>query len=166
MEIPLHDLPQGGRRFEERWRRIDVREETGLRGLREVQVALLATGDRQRLRLAGEVDGVAELSCSRCLKEFDQSIHAPLNLTFALTTDILEEDLDVERLADGLYVDPRPEIIGTLLSELPYKTLCRTDCLGLCPECGADLNDGPCGCPRPGGSPFDILRTLKDEGGR
>ena len=28
------------------------------------------------------------------------------------------------------------------------KTLCSEDCKGLCPRCGANLNDGPCGCKR------------------
>ena len=27
--------------------------------------------------------------------------------------------------------------------------LCREDCAGLCPRCGADLNAGPCGCHTP-----------------
>ena len=26
------------------------------------------------------------------------------------------------------------------------KNLCSDDCKGLCPKCGADLNQGPCSC--------------------
>jgi len=29
---------------------------------------------------------------------------------------------------------------------VPDAPLCRSDCRGLCPRCGADLNAGPCGC--------------------
>ena len=36
---------------------------------------------------------------------------------------------------------------GLLLAE-PMQALCKPDCRGLCPVCGADLNDGDCGCDR------------------
>ena len=35
-----------------------------------------------------------------------------------------------------------------ILLDLPTKYLCREDCKGLCPTCGKDLNQGPCGCAR------------------
>jgi uncharacterized protein len=35
-----------------------------------------------------------------------------------------------------------------VLLELPYKSLCREDCRGLCPLCGKNLNEGLCGCNR------------------
>ena len=34
-----------------------------------------------------------------------------------------------------------------ILLELPIAPHCRENCEGLCPRCGADLNDGPCACP-------------------
>jgi uncharacterized protein len=33
---------------------------------------------------------------------------------------------------------------------VPIAPHCREDCQGLCPRCGADLNQGPCGCERAG----------------
>lgn len=165
MEIPLHHLPKDGRRFVEHWARIGVTEESGLRGLREVEADVVATGDAERLRLVGEAKGIAELICSRCLKEFEQPAAATLHFVYALTEEVLEEDLDVERLAEGRALDPQPEILGTLLSELPFKTVCSEECRGLCPTCGADLNAGPCQCPPKTDSPFDVLRNLKTDGG-
>ena len=32
--------------------------------------------------------------------------------------------------------------------ELPLVPLCDEDCKGLCPTCGANLNEGPCGCEK------------------
>ena len=165
MEIPLHHLPKDGRRFVEHWARIGVSEESGLRGLRMVDVDLVATSDIERLRLAGAVNGMAELVCSRCLKEFEQPVTAELKLIYALSEEVLDEDLDVERLAEGHALDPQPEVVGALLSELPFKVVCKEDCRGLCPECGADLNAGPCTCPPKSDSPFDVLRNLKTDGG-
>ena len=46
---------------------------------------------------------------------------------------------------------------------LPVKPLCREECAGLCPRCGADRNAGACGCPEPeGDSPFAVLKSLRD----
>jgi uncharacterized protein len=161
MEIPLHNLPKAGRRFVEQWSTIGVTEDSGVRGLRAVEADVVATGDAQRLRVAGEVSATVELTCSRCLKEFEQTTRVPLDLTYALTPETLDEDLDVERLVEGRAVDPQPEIIGAVLSELPLRTLCSEGCRGLCPQCGADLNEGPCDCAKNSGSPFDVLKNLK-----
>lgn len=44
----------------------------------------------------------------------------------------------------------------------PAKPLCREDCAGLCPECGADLNTAPCECDRDDLDPrMAVLRGLK-----
>jgi len=46
---------------------------------------------------------------------------------------------------------------------LPLKPLCREECKGLCSRCGADLNQGPCGCPEiENESPFALLQQLRD----
>jgi uncharacterized protein len=161
MEIPLHNLPKAGRRFIEQWSTIGVTEDSGVRGLRAVEADVVATGDAQRLHVTGQVSATVELICSRCLKEFAQPTRTALALTYALTPETLDEDLDVERLVEGRVVDPQPEIIGAILSDLPFQTVCSEGCRGLCPQCGADLNLGPCGCPTDTGSPFAVLKNLQ-----
>jgi uncharacterized protein len=47
---------------------------------------------------------------------------------------------------DGRQLDLGGEARETLLLEIPIAPRCREDCRGLCPRCGADLNDGPCAC--------------------
>ena len=58
---------------------------------------------------------------------------------------------------------PRPFTRDAVLLELPLAPLCRPDCAGLCPTCGADLNEGPCACPPAEGDPrwaaLDALRS-------
>ena len=39
-----------------------------------------------------------------------------------------------------------PLIQAALMVDAPDMPLCRDDCAGLCPQCGANLNEGPCGC--------------------
>jgi uncharacterized protein len=50
-------------------------------------------------------------------------------------------------------VDLEPLVREALLLALPLTPLCRDDCEGICPTCGADLNEGPCGCPPAGRDP-------------
>ena len=48
-----------------------------------------------------------------------------------------------------------------IVLELPMAPLCREDCRGLCPQCGADRNEAECGCvaPRdPRWANLDVLR--------
>ena len=44
---------------------------------------------------------------------------------------------------------------------LPVNPLCKTDCKGLCPQCGTNLNNGTCGCiPDEGDPRLAVLRGL------
>ncbi len=44
------------------------------------------------------------------------------------------------------------------------KHLCSEDCRGLCPKCGKDLNEGPCGCGKELDPRFAALAKLLDKG--
>lgn len=69
------------------------------------------------------------------------------------------EDLDVSYLPAGTSVLRLEDVVREqVLLEVPFRPLCRPDCRGLCPRCGADLNAGQnagtttdglpaCGCP-------------------
>ncbi len=61
----------------------------------------------------------------------------------------------------GRTLDLAPQVWETLLLLLPTKVLCKEDCAGLCPSCGADLNEGLCSCKADVGDPrFEVLRSL------
>jgi uncharacterized protein len=53
-----------------------------------------------------------------------------------------EDDMTCEYLADGELDTDRWASDATVLA-MPPKVLCDEDCLGLCPDCGANLNEGP-----------------------
>jgi uncharacterized protein len=64
----------------------------------------------------------------------------------------------------GDHIDLEPMTREAVVLGLPLAPLCRPDCKGLCPTCGAELNRGPCGCPPPATDPrwaaLDALRPL------
>ena len=64
-------------------------------------------------------------------------------------------------LLTGDELDLEPLARDAVLLDLPLAPLCSDDCLGLCPQCGTNWNDGPCGCPDvvdPRWSALDALR--------
>jgi len=105
----------------------------------------------ERVSVRGDVRTRAHLECARCLKEFDLPLHAPVVVyaersgsTTRREQDELERD-DHMLFHDGRRLDLRETVRETLLLELPITPHCREDCPGLCPRCGADLSEGPCG---------------------
>ncbi len=133
------------------------------------------------LLVTGEVRGTARTSCARCLKETTFPVVGELEGYFLTepegeAPDEMEED-EFDVLPEDRAIDFRPLIIAALLMEFPLIPLCDDDCKGLCPNCGADLNEGPCGCDDPSAvkdaadadaapskqNPFAVLKDFKFE---
>jgi uncharacterized protein len=58
-------------------------------------------------------------------------------------------------------IDLGPLVRDAIVLDLPMVPLCREDCRGLCPQCGADRNESDCGCvapPDPRWANLDVLR--------
>lgn len=124
----------------------------------EVQARLNLDKTGELVSVRGRIQAAARLECVRCLRIFD----LPVDVTMQVVADRgggprrLEADLEADdymKFHDGRQLDLREEAREALLLELPITPHCRQDCRGLCPRCGADLNEGPCGCaPEPGPS--------------
>ena len=78
--------------------------------------------------------------------------------------------VDVEdgafRLTPSHELNLREAVRQTALTVQPLKPLCRLDCLGLCSQCGANRNEGSCGCPSEATDPrwqplLELLTTQK-----
>jgi uncharacterized protein len=77
--------------------------------------------------------------------------------------ELAPEDLDV-LYYDDLVVSFDPLVEEQVQLELPLKALCRDDCRGLCPMCGADRNLAPCVCKPLADERWKSLRTLLEPG--
>lgn len=91
------------------------------------------------------VTGVAGFTlrgeCARCLTEVSSREEVDLQELF-LFPGKEPEDAEASRLEDDL-LDLEPLLRDAVVLDLPFIPLCRPDCLGLCPHCGATLNDQP-----------------------
>jgi uncharacterized protein len=120
----------------------------------------------REIRLVGRVSTVLELACGRCLEPFTFAIDLPFHVLYLPhtentgegETEIEDDDLETAFYRDGV-ID-----LGQLMNEqfylaLPMKPLCREACAGLCPQCGANLNESTCTCQPGWVDPrLDVLR--------
>jgi uncharacterized protein len=127
----------------------------------------------QMFQAVGRFETRARLSCSRCLSDYETPLAADFNLSFSReqpeTGDQsrhAEIELGAEEIGlilfHGEEIDLRDAVQEEVLMAVPMKTLCRPECKGLCLQCGADLNQGDCGCERKIINPkFAVLKGLK-----
>ena len=62
----------------------------------------------------------------------------------------------------GDELDLEPLARDAVLLDLPLAPLCSDGCLGLCPQCGANWNEGPCACPPSTDPRWSALDALRD----
>ena len=124
-----------------------------------------------RLTAAGDgvftLDGCLEATirgeCVRCLKPVIRALEIKVGEVFRPKAGQNGTETDDSYAYEGFVVDLLPALRDNLVLALPQKLLCREDCRGICPDCGADLNETDCGCAarRSGvNAPFDQLKKL------
>ncbi|MFN7210762.1 MAG: YceD family protein [Aggregatilineales bacterium] len=84
------------------------------------------------------------VECSRCLTETPALLTIQLEELYLLQPNTYAEFTIGE---DGV-LDLAPLLRQEIILETPTTPLCKPDCLGLCPECGQNLNEGTCSCQR------------------
>lgn len=87
---------------------------------------------RETLTFRGHLKSRVEHTCARCLKPVEETVDQPFEVTYDIRG---KEEVDT--------LDDLREI---LILEHPVRFLCQENCAGLCPRCGADLNQGACNC--------------------
>ena len=85
--------------------------------------------------------------CARCLNEVVLGIHAE-EQEFAPTAKDGWQETDLSTFIKDLVVDVSGLVREALVLAVPAQLVCAESCKGLCPQCGADLNAGECGCDR------------------
>ena len=129
-----------------------------------LRTALRALRIGDLVEIDGEIETSVRLPCSRCLQPFETPLKSSFTLTYMQqAADVMEdtEPQEVELSAEdmgivyfqGEKINLKDAIQEQVVMEFPLRPLCKLDCKGLCPRCGADMNEDPCDCeqgPSPG----------------
>lgn len=124
-----------------------ILEELGGRFLDKIVVDLQVENTGGMFLARGTVQTVLSLPCSRCLVDFNLSVHTDIDMTIvaASQADQLSEDEDAI-VFHGDIVDLNTPVHEAIFMSIPIVPLCKEDCRGLCPVCGMDKNQGDCSC--------------------
>jgi uncharacterized protein len=122
-------------------------------------------------RVGGTLTGTLAAVCDRCLAPIDREVRAELDVRIVVTDGGATEGRDTEGVvfvaSDAAVVDLAEPLRAAALLEVPIQNLCREDCRGICPRCGANRNEAPCGCKRTSTDPrWDALKGVFDSTAR
>ena len=115
----------------------------------EVTVQATLQKSPRQVFLNVEASATASFECDRCLDEFTQDLDAGYDVLYVTENhpDGTEGGPEVQVISpDANYLDLDEDVRQYLTLSEPPKRLCREDCRGLCPTCGANRNRESCEC--------------------
>jgi uncharacterized protein len=148
MKIQIAGLSEGVHHFSFREPVADVNLGKEFGGEVEVEVMLEKSG--KQLFVDADVRANGMFSCDRCTSPFSLALRAPYQMYYVWNSQDAElpDPSQVQVIPPGLpTIDLAEDVRQTVLLAVPLKLLCKDECRGLCPRCGADLNKESCSCP-------------------
>jgi uncharacterized protein len=106
-----------------------------------------------QIRIIGEIETKVEMVCARCLEAVVDEVHRSFDLFYSPLplgvrpeeARLRDDDAEIGFFqGEGLFL--ADVLREQVLLALPMKAICRSDCRGLCPNCGANLNHEECRC--------------------
>ena len=110
--------------------------ETELLSPVEIRGELVITGEN-KAEVTGELAFTLSGECTRCLKDTEKTFVVEFAEVFGEENGypVVNGKIDLKKAVDDI-----------IITNTPVTFLCKDDCKGLCPKCGANLNDGECKC--------------------
>jgi uncharacterized protein len=143
----------------------------------EVETVQPVTGKVRLLRtdagvfVQGSVHTHVALRCSRCLEPTTLALEARVEEEFRASGQFATNSRECDETEDPALVmseqhelDLREVVRQQLLLALPMHPVCRSNCAGLCPHCGQELNEGPCDCTEEPDPRWAVLEELQISG--
>jgi len=124
-------------------------EDTRLIG--QTEIDLQATRAAEQVQLVGSVNATVGFECDRCLTPLSTKIEQSFDLLYLPPLGAGEEhELHGDDLSIAFYQGQTIDVDDLVREQveltLPMARLCSEACRGLCPQCGANLNQGECAC--------------------
>ncbi len=102
------------------------------------------TYDGKAFTVSAKAEAPISTTCARCTKPFIERVDFSFSERFVKGEDEATDDETYSYSGDELLLDKA--VLDNLFLELPIASICREDCKGLCPVCGADRNVTQCDC--------------------
>lgn len=141
-------------------------------------------GIGESVTVRAELDAQVCAPCARCTDPATAKVHAQLDEVFTREMDesqgrraaapkrAARERDDAEELPEssegeggtirGTVIDLTEAAMAALFTQLPMRFLCKKSCKGLCPQCGANLNEARCSCQEGASdNPFAALTSME-----
>ena len=101
-----------------------------------------------KVRITGHADVTLGMSCDRCLKPVDKTLKLAFDREVLApdVTDAVPDEEYAQEIMDGYQLNTDDLLYIEIVINWPMKVLCKPDCLGICRQCGRDLNTGTCEC--------------------
>lgn len=143
------------------------------------------------ISVTGTLEGTAIRQCVRCLTDYSDPLYVSLYAEYLPQTGASSKPTAAEQGRKGArraaqpvepseeadeedelywfqgdHLDLVPMLREQVILAAPMQPLCREECLGLCSQCGQNLNERRCGCPpEQAPSPFRVLRGRPSKSG-
>lgn len=101
--------------------------------------------------------------CDRCASEFHRKVAFPIDVVLVTKLESEENEDEWVFPLEGDSADLDDIVRTVFVLNLDSKLLCKEDCKGLCPQCGKNLNDGPCNCRKELDPRFAALKQLLEK---
>ena len=134
-------------------------------GAVEVQLSVSFAGTGEIVS-RGRVTGPLRQECRRCLQPVKGVFDEEVTIVFVASDAIEGEDAGEARIFDPTAgeLDLGDAVREEVLLAVNQYVVCDTECKGLCPKCGANLNEEVCTCADEELDPrWEALRALKDK---
>ncbi len=177
MRIRVDEIPDSGRFLHFHWDQNRLRQYLlpddpfEIKLVRPVNVDLEIYKRPDHIRIIGAIESILRLTCHRCLDDFEWPLREQVDVFLVedkKSPEEEEKELETDELEyeffDGENIELDQLVIEQIFLALPYKILCSDSCEGLCPKCGANLNEETCNCDRSSkASPFAAVEEIKGQ---
>lgn len=111
-----------------------------------VHVQLQVNNTGKSLLVNGTIHTELKAQCGRCLEPFHYSVHQDYEDEWVFATQATEEQMETALIFQKDEIELTERILEQIVLALPMRFICSSECKGLCPVCGVDLNVKSCDC--------------------
>ena len=125
----------------------------------DITVQGVMVGAGEEVGVTADVTATMRSRCVRCLEDVAISLSGNIDAVFARKPNTDDPDL---YCFEASTIELTDAVRDALIMEIPMTILCREDCKGLCPVCGANRNEVSCTCQEGGevANPFAALKAI------